>query len=148
MASFAGNFTFESFDVTSQFSALRPTYSWLPKGIYSHTEITPMHGQDFRSITTLFVLWLMKGKIVVYERVTRPPLAPLGFSRWSPSALSLIDSPAVSIYFISKVAIVSTVNSLYSRHCRELELVSSLACVHNSGSLFHSNIYNLFLPGI
>ena len=29
------NFTFESFDVTSHFSALRPTYSWLPLGIYS-----------------------------------------------------------------------------------------------------------------
>ena len=29
------NFTFESLDVTSHFSALRPTYSWLPKGTYS-----------------------------------------------------------------------------------------------------------------
>ena len=41
-----------------------------------------------------------------------------------------------------------TVNSLYSGHCRDLELVSSLASVRNSGSLFQSNICNLFLPGI
>ena len=37
------------------------------------------------------------------------------------------------------------VNSLYSGHCRELEVVSSLARVRNSGSLFQSNICNLFL---
>ena len=30
----------------------------------------------------------------------------------------------------------------------DLELVSSLARVHNSGSLFQSNVCNLFLPGI
>ena len=29
------NFNFESFDITSHFSVLRPTYNWLPKGIYS-----------------------------------------------------------------------------------------------------------------
>ena len=42
----------------------------------------------------------------------------------------------------------NTVNSLYSGHCGDLELVSSLARVHNSGSLFQSNICKLFLPGI
>ena len=36
----------------------------------------------------------------------------------------------------------------YSGHCRDLELVSSLARVRNSGSLFQSNFCNLFLPGI
>ena len=41
-----------------------------------------------------------------------------------------------------------TVNSLYSGHCRDLELVSSVATVRNSGSLFQSNVCNLFLPGI
>ena len=41
-----------------------------------------------------------------------------------------------------------TVNSLYSGHCRDLELVSSLARVRNSGSLFQSNVCILFLPGI
>ena len=40
------------------------------------------------------------------------------------------------------------VNSLYSGHCGDLELVSSLARVHNSRSLFQSNICKLFLPGI
>ena len=34
----------------------------------------------------------------------------------------------------------STVTSLYSGHCKELELVSSLARVRNSGSLFQSNV--------
>ena len=34
----------------------------------------------------------------------------------------------------------STVTSLYSGHCRDLELVSSLARVRNSGSLFQSNV--------
>ena len=43
---------------------------------------------------------------------------------------------------------VITVNSLYSGHCRDLELVSSLARVRNSGSLFQSNVCILFLPGI
>ena len=33
-----------------------------------------------------------------------------------------------------------TVNSFYSGHCRDLELVSSLARVCNSGSLFQSNV--------
>ena len=34
----------------------------------------------------------------------------------------------------------STVNSLYSGHCRDLELLSSLARVRYSGNLFQSNI--------
>ena len=42
----------------------------------------------------------------------------------------------------------NTVNSLYRGHCGDLELVFSLARVHNSGSLFQSNICKLFLPGI
>ena len=42
----------------------------------------------------------------------------------------------------------NTVNSLYSGHCRDLELVSSLARVCKSGSLFQSNISNIFLQGI
>ena len=43
---------------------------------------------------------------------------------------------------------LSTANSLL--HCRDLELVTSLAKVRNSRSLFQSNICtcNLFLPGI
>ena len=42
----------------------------------------------------------------------------------------------------------NTVNSLYSGHCRDLKLVSFVARVRNSGSLFQSNVCNLFLPGI
>ena len=41
-----------------------------------------------------------------------------------------------------------TVNSLYSGHCRDLELVSSVARVRNNGSLFRTNVCNLFLPRI
>ena len=41
-----------------------------------------------------------------------------------------------------------TVNFLYSGHCRDLELVSSLARVRNSGSLSQSNVCNLVFPGI
>ena len=39
---------------------------------------------------------------------------------------------------------VNTVNSLYSGHCRDLKLVSSVARVRNSGSLFQSNVCNFF----
>ena len=42
----------------------------------------------------------------------------------------------------------TTVNSLYSGHCRHLELVSSLVRVRNRRSLFQSNFCSLFLPGI
>ena len=38
----------------------------------------------------------------------------------------------------------STVNSLYSGHCRDLELLSSLARVRYGGNLFQSNICNLW----
>ena len=41
----------------------------------------------------------------------------------------------------------TTVNSLYSGHCRDLQLVSSLARVRSSGSLFQSNVCNLFFAG-
>ena len=34
-----------------------------------------------------------------------------------------------------------TVNSLYRKHCRDLELVSSLVRAHKSGSPFQSNVY-------
>ena len=37
--------------------------------------------------------------------------------------------------------VVYTVNCLYSEHCRDLELVSSLARAHNNGSPFHSNVF-------
>ena len=37
----------------------------------------------------------------------------------------------------------SKVTSLYSGHCRDLKLVSLLARVRNSGSLFQSNVYIL-----
>ena len=40
----------------------------------------------------------------------------------------------------------NTVNSLYSGHCWDLKLVSSVARVRNSGSFFQSNVCNLFLP--
>ena len=39
---------------------------------------------------------------------------------------------------------VNTVNFLYSGHCRDLKLVSSVARVRNSGSLFQSNVCNFF----
>ena len=48
----------------------------------------------------------------------------------------------------------NTVNSLYSGQCSSvvwcsnLKLVSFVARVRNSGSLFQSNVCNLFLPGI
>ena len=42
----------------------------------------------------------------------------------------------------------NTVNSFYSGHCRDLESVSSLVGVRNSGTLCQSNICKLFLPGI
>ena len=41
-----------------------------------------------------------------------------------------------------------TVNFLYSGHLSDLELVSSIARARNGGSLFQSNIRDLFLPRI
>ena len=38
--------------------------------------------------------------------------------------------------------------TLYCRHCGDLELVSSLVRVRNRRSLFQSNVCNIFLPGI
>ena len=49
---------------------------------------------------------------------------------------------------IAVYAMCYTVNSLYSGHCRDLEVVSSLARVRNSESLFQSSVCKLFLPGI
>ena len=42
---------------------------------------------------------------------------------------------------------LNTVNSLYSGHCRDLKLVSSLARVRNSESLFQSILCNFFYRG-
>ena len=47
--------------------------------------------------------------------------------------------------------IPATVNLLCSGHCKDLELVTSLARVRNSGSLFQvfqANVCNLVFPGI
>ena len=41
-----------------------------------------------------------------------------------------------------------TVNSLYSGHLSDLDLVPSIARARNRGSLFQSNIRDLFLPVI
>ena len=37
--------------------------------------------------------------------------------------------------------VASTVNSRYNGHCRDLEVVSSLARVRNSGSLIQPNVW-------
>ena len=52
----------------------------------------------------------------------------------------------ITVFIVSLKA--NTVNSLHSGHCRDLQSVSSLARVRNSGSLFQSSFCNLFLPGI
>ena len=48
---------------------------------------------------------------------------------------------------IKMIQSTCTVNPLYSGHCRDLELVSSLSIVRNSRSLFQSNAFNLFFAG-
>ena len=52
----------------------------------------------------------------------------------------------ITVFIVSLKA--NTVNSLHSGHCRDLQSVSSLARVRNSGSLFQSSFCNLFLSGI
>ena len=47
-----------------------------------------------------------------------------------------------------KITKIYTVNSLYSGHYRDLEVVSSFARVRNSGKSFQSNICNLCFAGI
>ena len=51
----------------------------------------------------------------------------------------LLTTPAQPLF--------TTVNSLYSGNCSDLKLVSSLARVRNSGSLFQSNVCTYFCPG-
>ena len=60
-----------------------------------------------------------------------------------------IDSPDCFFpQFQTPLHLCVAVNSLYSGHCRDLELESSLAKVVKSRCLYQSNICNLFLPGI
>ena len=69
------------------------------------------------------------------------PLCSLQFSHW----LQESEKWHCLMYFF---CVQSTVNSLDSGNCRDLELMSSLTRVHNSGSLFQSiNVCNSFLPG-
>ena len=58
--------------------------------------------------------------------------------------LSVVSRITVFMVYLN----ANTVNSLYSRHCRDLELASSWARVRNGGSLFQWSFCNLFLPGI
>ena len=51
-------------------------------------------------------------------------------------------------HLISNAHSWKTVNFLHSGHCMDLELVSSLVRVRNSGGLYQSNVCKLFLPGI
>ena len=51
-------------------------------------------------------------------------------------------------HLISNAHSWKTVHFLHSGHCMDLELVSSLVRVRNSGSLYQSNVCKLFLPGI
>ena len=46
------------------------------------------------------------------------------------------------------IQIIITADSFSRGHCTDFELVSSLARVRNSRSLFQSNISNVFLEGI
>ena len=63
--------------------------------------------------------------------------------------LFFTDSPdCFSPQFQTPLHLCVAVNSLYSGHCRDLELESSLAKVFKSRCLYQSNICNLFLPGI
>ena len=60
-------------------------------------------------------------------------------------------NPCIQVFQSYQERILSwsyTVHSLYSRHRRDLELVSSLEGVRDSGSFLKSKNYNLFLPGI
>ena len=64
---------------------------------------------------------------------------------WSRDVIYQTLNTALSFKLIADP---NAVNFLYGRHCRDLKLVSLLARVRTSGSLFQSNICNLFLPGI
>ena len=60
----------------------------------------------------------------------------------------LFFQPQCLIYKQKLEAKLITVNYFSSGHCRDLEFVSTLPRVSNSGILFLSNLCNLFLPGI
>ena len=63
-----------------------------------------------------------------------PTIQPLAAREWEMTLFNIF--------------LLCTVNSLHSGNCRDLELMSSLTRVHNSGSLFQSiNVCYSFLPG-
>ena len=65
----------------------------------------------------------------------------------SHSLLCSLQSPisemtnCAQVCYLYTCKVAYTVNSLYHKHCRDLELVSSLLRAHNSGSPFQSNVY-------
>ena len=70
------------------------------------------------------------------------------FVTWRPNYDIFSSEFCKNGFFSAFFHLPYTVNSLYSGHCRDLKLVSSVARVRNSGSLFQSNVCNSFLPGI
>ena len=61
-------------------------------------------------------------------------------------ATETVMEDALKYLYTGNVTVVE--DSLYCGHYRDLEVVSSLARVRNSESLFQSNDCSLFLPGI
>ena len=74
--------------------------------------------------------------------LTLQPSTQAAFIHSPITTLSLLDS------IMNSTTRQYTVNSVYSGHCRDPELVSTLARVRNSGSLFQSNVCDIFLSGI
>ena len=86
--------------------------------------------------------------LYIFLSISFPDLHPFQSTYKLPRPLFFCG--VIHFYFSIHIRqwLVYTVNSLYSGHCRDLKLVSSVARVRNSGSLFQSNVCNSFLPGI
>ena len=66
--------------------------------------------------------------------------------RLTSNSLFSLWSTDQAIQYLLAPLVQST--SFIAAHCRDLEVVSSLARVRNSGSSFQSNVCNLLLPGL
>ena len=110
--------------------------------------------EDYKSPGKAFlneILIPVGGKLILYCNFDTSNLSIYlpSFYKQRFDAWSEVNAKTPSLlHEIANDVIWNTVNSLCSGHCRDLKLVSSVARVRNSGSLFQSNVCNSFLPEI
>ena len=128
--------------------------NWLPLSVSGghgmvHTLVITSTLLMMLTITTIHTHALAATTLLLLQCRTRtqswPGLSTSHLMRWRFFSLSLLNKYKEN-HFINygqktcSYINMPRVNSIYGGHCRDRELVSSLARVHNSGSLYQSNI--------